>query len=170
MSIGARIVVTISFQKVNAAPHTEACTQGNHQGLKGRNCGLKKCHIVFAGTGYRSKPEERRRVSLRQLLFKNCAALPGVCVRCQGVGCLRNLYEKCSHDIVAALSNDQLIGFRMSQSNLHREMFYKGARNSCSSGLSRRKAASGSFKMERSSLCRNSVPIQDSVSFACICP
>ena len=51
MSIGARIVVAISFQKVDAAPHTEAGTQGNHQGLKGRNCGLKKCHIVFAGTG-----------------------------------------------------------------------------------------------------------------------
>ena len=37
-----RIVVAISFQKVNAAPHTEAGAQGNHQGLKGRNCGLKK--------------------------------------------------------------------------------------------------------------------------------
>ena len=51
MSIGARIVVAISFQKVDAAPHTEAGAQGNHQGLKSRNCGLKKCHIVFAGTG-----------------------------------------------------------------------------------------------------------------------
>ena len=51
MSIGAGIVVAISFQEVDAAPHTEAGTQGNHQGLKGRNCGLKKCHIVFAGTG-----------------------------------------------------------------------------------------------------------------------
>ena len=37
-----------------------------------------------------SKPEEKRRVSLRQLLFKNCAALSGVCVRCQGVGCREN--------------------------------------------------------------------------------
>ena len=51
MSICAWIVVAISFQEVDAAPHTEAGTQGNHQGLKGRNCGLKKCHIVFAGTG-----------------------------------------------------------------------------------------------------------------------
>ena len=51
MSIGAGIVVAISFQEVNAAPHTEAGTQGNHQSLKGRNRGLKKCHIVFAGTG-----------------------------------------------------------------------------------------------------------------------
>ena len=47
MSIGAGVVVAISFQKVDAAPHTEAGTQGNHQGLKGRNCGLKKCHIRF---------------------------------------------------------------------------------------------------------------------------
>ena len=47
MSIGARIVVAISFQKVDAAPHTEAGTQGNYQGLKSRNCGLKKCHIGF---------------------------------------------------------------------------------------------------------------------------
>src|SRR5699024_6403262 len=51
MSISAGVVVAISFQKIDAAPHTEAGTQGNHQGLKGRNCGLKKCHIVFAGTG-----------------------------------------------------------------------------------------------------------------------
>ena len=51
MSICAWIVVAISFQEVDAAPHTEAGTQGNHQGLKSRNCGLKKCHIVFAGTG-----------------------------------------------------------------------------------------------------------------------
>ena len=47
MSIGAGIVVAISFQEVDAAPHTEAGTQGNHQGLKSRNCGLKKCHIGF---------------------------------------------------------------------------------------------------------------------------
>ena len=47
MSISARIVVSISLQEVDAAPHTEAGTQGNHQGLKGRNCGLKKCHIGF---------------------------------------------------------------------------------------------------------------------------
>ena len=90
MSICARIFVFISFHHVDAAPHTEAGTQGNHQGLKGRNCGLKKCHIVFAGTEYRSKPEEKRRVLLRQLLFQNCAALSGVCVRCQGVGCREN--------------------------------------------------------------------------------
>ena len=47
MSFGAGVVVAISFQEVDAAPHTEAGTQGNHQGLKGRNCGLKKCHIGF---------------------------------------------------------------------------------------------------------------------------
>ena len=51
MSICTWIVVAISFQKIDTAPHTEAGTQGNHQGLKSRNCGLKKCHIVFAGTG-----------------------------------------------------------------------------------------------------------------------
>ena len=51
MSFCTRVVLPISFQKVDAAPHTEAGTQSNHQGLKGRNCGLKKCHIVFAGTG-----------------------------------------------------------------------------------------------------------------------
>ena len=51
MSIGAWVVVAISFQEINAAPHTEAGTQGNHQSLKGRNRGLKKSHIVFAGTG-----------------------------------------------------------------------------------------------------------------------
>ena len=47
MSIGARIVVAISFQEIDAAPHAEAGTQGNHQGLKSRNCGLKKSHTRF---------------------------------------------------------------------------------------------------------------------------
>ena len=47
MSICAGVVVAISFQEVDAAPRAEAGTQGNHQGLKGRNCGLKKCHIGF---------------------------------------------------------------------------------------------------------------------------
>ena len=51
MSICARIFISISFHHVDAAPHTEAGTQGNHQRLKGCYCGLKKCHIVFAGTG-----------------------------------------------------------------------------------------------------------------------
>ena len=57
LALRAGVVISISFQEVDAAPHTEAGTQGNHQGLKGRNCGLKKSHIVFAGTEYRSKPE-----------------------------------------------------------------------------------------------------------------
>ena len=57
MSIGAWVVAAISFQEINAAPHTEASTQCDHQGLKGCYCGLKKSHIVFAGTGSFQAPK-----------------------------------------------------------------------------------------------------------------
>lgn len=46
MSIGTRIVVTITFQKVDRAPNTEASAQGNNEGLKNVHSSVKKFHNV----------------------------------------------------------------------------------------------------------------------------
>ena len=44
MSICTWIVVTITFQKVNHAPHTQASAQGDHQGLEHFDCAVEKFH------------------------------------------------------------------------------------------------------------------------------
>lgn len=46
MSIRARVIITITFQKVNHAPHSEASSQGDHQGLQYFNRAVEKIHIV----------------------------------------------------------------------------------------------------------------------------
>lgn len=46
MSIRAGVVITITFQKVNHAPHTKASAQGDHQGLEHFDCAVEKIHIV----------------------------------------------------------------------------------------------------------------------------
>ena len=51
MSIGTRVVVAVTFQQVDDTPDAETSAQSDNEGLKSRNCGLIKCHIVFAGTG-----------------------------------------------------------------------------------------------------------------------
>ena len=44
MSIRAGVVGPIPFQQVDAAPHVEASAQGNNEGLKDFDCGVKKFH------------------------------------------------------------------------------------------------------------------------------
>ena len=105
MSIGAGVVVAISFQEVDAAPHTEAGTQGNHQGLKGRNCGLKKSHIVFAGTGSFQAPKGgggfRSGNSFSRIAPRSLGSVSGV-----KVSVVVGVYQKkCSHGTVAALDD-----------------------------------------------------------------
>ena len=46
MSIGARVVVAVTFQQVDNAPDTETGTQSDNESLKNGNCLFKKCHIV----------------------------------------------------------------------------------------------------------------------------
>ena len=47
MSIRARVVGSIPFQQVDAAPHAKASAQGNNEGLKDFDCGVKKFHGGF---------------------------------------------------------------------------------------------------------------------------
>ena len=44
MSIGARIVVAVTFQEVNDAPHAEAGTEGDNEGLENGDCLIEKFH------------------------------------------------------------------------------------------------------------------------------
>ena len=46
MSIGARVVVAVTFQQVDDAPDTETGTERDNEGLKNGDCLFKKCHIV----------------------------------------------------------------------------------------------------------------------------
>lgn len=47
MSIRARIVVAIAFEKIDHAPYAEASAQRHNQRLKRRNRRSEKCHNRF---------------------------------------------------------------------------------------------------------------------------
>ena len=105
MSIGAGVVIAISFQKVNAAPHAEAGAQGNHQGLKSRNCGLKKCHIGFCRNRMIPSPKSgggfRSGNSFSRIAPRSLGSVSGV-----KVSVVVGVYQKkCSHGTVAALDD-----------------------------------------------------------------
>ena len=44
MSIGTRIVIAVTFQQVDDAPHAETGTQGNDEGLENGDCLIEKFH------------------------------------------------------------------------------------------------------------------------------
>ena len=44
MSIGARVVVAVTFQQVDDTPDTKTSTQSDNESLKNGNCLFKKCH------------------------------------------------------------------------------------------------------------------------------
>lgn len=44
MSIGAGVVVAVTFQQVDNAPDTETGTERDNEGLKNGDCLFKKCH------------------------------------------------------------------------------------------------------------------------------
>ena len=46
MSIGARVVVAVTFQQVDDTPDTETGTERDNEGLKNGDCLFKKCHII----------------------------------------------------------------------------------------------------------------------------
>ena len=50
MSICTRVVVSVTFHQVDNAPHAEAGTDGDHQGLENRNSRAKEFHNLFVGT------------------------------------------------------------------------------------------------------------------------
>ena len=46
MSIGAGVVVAVTFQQVDDTPDTKTSAQSDNEGLKNGDCLFKKCHIV----------------------------------------------------------------------------------------------------------------------------
>ena len=48
MSIGAGVIVTITFQQVDSTPNTEASTQSDNQSLKNFDSRVKEFHSRFS--------------------------------------------------------------------------------------------------------------------------
>lgn len=48
MNIRTRIIVTISFQKVDNAPNAKSGSQSDYKGLQYVYCAVEKFHIVFS--------------------------------------------------------------------------------------------------------------------------
>ena len=44
MSIGTGVVVAVTFQQVDDAPHAETGTEGDNEGLENGDCLIKKFH------------------------------------------------------------------------------------------------------------------------------
>ena len=44
MSIRAGVIVAVTFQQIDNAPHAQASAEGDHEGLKNGDCLSKKCH------------------------------------------------------------------------------------------------------------------------------
>lgn len=44
MSIGAGVVVTVTFQQVDDTPHAETGTEGDNEGLENGDCLIEKFH------------------------------------------------------------------------------------------------------------------------------
>ena len=47
MSITGRVVLAVTFQKVNNAPDTKARSQGDHESLQNINCTVEKFHKSY---------------------------------------------------------------------------------------------------------------------------
>ena len=115
MSIGPWIVVSISFQKVDAAPDAKTCAEGDDEGLKYVYCAVEEIHIfvcrdrffddVFSLWKQQSRNEQAavRGCRSRRLLSKYSICLPPTLrfAYCRCIvgrpplrnGCLKNLYE-----------------------------------------------------------------------------
>ena len=47
LALRAGVIIAVTFQKIDNAPNTEACTDSGHEGLKDLNAAAEKCHIVL---------------------------------------------------------------------------------------------------------------------------
>ena len=66
MSIGAGVVVAVTFQQVDNAPDTETGTERDNEGLKNGDCLFKKCHIVCS-VSYTHLDVYKRQLFLRPI-------------------------------------------------------------------------------------------------------
>ena len=44
MSIRTRIVISVTFQKINCSPDTKSGTESYYKSLKNTDCTVEKCH------------------------------------------------------------------------------------------------------------------------------
>lgn len=67
MSISPRIVISVTFQKVDHAPDAKAGSEGNDEGLQHIDCAIEEIHILCAGIVslwfLRWKPQSRNELA-----------------------------------------------------------------------------------------------------------
>ena len=90
MSIGGRVVLAVTFQEVDAAPHAQAAAQGNHQSLQHvdsvsekihKSYFLSFCRIVIEGPLRSIRTSRKAHPALRWPVCVSCTvavSLPGV--------------------------------------------------------------------------------------------
>ena len=49
MSISPRIIISVTFQKVDHAPDAKTGSEGNDKGLQHIDCAIEEIHILCAG-------------------------------------------------------------------------------------------------------------------------
>jgi len=47
LAFGSRVVLTVTFQKVDNAPDTKTCAQGHYESLQNTNCAVEKFHKII---------------------------------------------------------------------------------------------------------------------------
>jgi hypothetical protein len=67
MSISPRIVISVTFQKVDHAPDAKTGSEGNDEGLQHIDCAIEEIHILCAGIVslwfLRWKPQSRNELA-----------------------------------------------------------------------------------------------------------
>ena len=67
MSISPRIIISVTFQKVDHAPDAKTCSEGNDEGLQHIDCAIEEIHILCAGIVslwfLRWKPQSRNELA-----------------------------------------------------------------------------------------------------------
>ena len=102
MSITGRVVLPVTFQEVDAAPHAQAAAQGDHQSLQHVDSVSEKIHKSYFLSFCRIVIEGRLR-SIRTSRKAHPALRWPVCVSCtvpyqRGTSCRRRQYI-CSRDV-----------------------------------------------------------------------
>lgn len=46
LGLGTRVIIAITFQKIDRSPDSETGTEGDNEGLKDRNGLIEKCHNI----------------------------------------------------------------------------------------------------------------------------
>ena len=71
LALRAGVIIAVTFQKIDNAPNTEACTDSGHEGLKDLNAAAEKCHIVLPKSACHTAHHENKK---HRRSFRCCAS------------------------------------------------------------------------------------------------